>query len=220
VLMTAQSLSLERPLTRDQAGTLFSRTMTLVAMTTAIFAAGAYVARNISPGWIWVFFIAAFGLLIGISAASRRSERLAAALLFGFGFLLGAAVAPTVTYYARANPQALWEAGGATALSVAGFGALGYAVRRDLSMLARALTWGLLALIVFGVITILVNVPHGSVVFAVAGLVIFAGLTSYDFQRLRRVKDIRTAPLLAASIFLDILNVFLLFLTFGRTAHK
>ena len=46
---------------------------------------------------------------------------------------------------------------------------------------------------------------------------IFAGFTMYDFQRLRRTKDIRAAPLLAASIFLDILNVFLLFLSlFGR----
>jgi uncharacterized protein len=35
----------------------------------------------------------------------------------------------------------------------------------------------------------------------------------YDFQRLRRTKDIRAAPLLAASIFLDVLNVFLLFLS-------
>ena len=46
---------------------------------------------------------------------------------------------------------------------------------------------------------------------------IFAGLTAYDFQRLRRTQDIRAAPLLAASIFLDILNVFLLLLSlFGR----
>jgi FtsH-binding integral membrane protein len=42
--------------------------------------------------------------------------------------------------------------------------------------------------------------------------VIFAAFTMVDFQRLRRSKDIRTAPLLAASIFLDILNVFLFFL--------
>ena len=42
---------------------------------------------------------------------------------------------------------------------------------------------------------------------------IFAGLTAFDFQRLRHSKDIRTAPLLAASIFLDILNVFLLLLS-------
>jgi modulator of FtsH protease len=42
--------------------------------------------------------------------------------------------------------------------------------------------------------------------------VIFAGLTMFDFQRLRRSKDIDSAPLLAASIFLDALNVFLFFL--------
>ena len=46
---------------------------------------------------------------------------------------------------------------------------------------------------------------------------IFAGFTLVDFQRLRRSKDIRDAPLLAASIFLDVLNVFLLLLNiFGR----
>ena len=44
------------------------------------------------------------------------------------------------------------------------------------------------------------------------GLVIFAGLTAYDFQRLRRSTDLDSAPLLAASIFLDALNVFLFFL--------
>jgi hypothetical protein len=46
--------------------------------------------------------------------------------------------------------------------------------------------------------------------------VIFAGLTASDFQRLRRNQDIPTAPLLAASIFLDILNVLLLFLSIFR----
>jgi modulator of FtsH protease len=43
--------------------------------------------------------------------------------------------------------------------------------------------------------------------------VIFAGFTMFDFQRLRRSADISSAPFLAASIFLDILNVFLLLLT-------
>ena len=44
------------------------------------------------------------------------------------------------------------------------------------------------------------------------GLVIFAGLTMFDFQRLRRSTDLDSAPLIAASIFLDALNVFLFFL--------
>jgi modulator of FtsH protease len=47
--------------------------------------------------------------------------------------------------------------------------------------------------------------------------VIFAGLTMVDFQRLRRATDINSAPVMAASIFLDVLNVFLFFLQiFGR----
>ncbi len=32
--------------------------------------------------------------------------------------LLGLATAPTLAYYASADPQALWEAGGATALFI------------------------------------------------------------------------------------------------------
>jgi FtsH-binding integral membrane protein len=34
----------------------------------------------------------------------------------------------------------------------------------------------------------------------------------FDFQRLRTSNDATTAPFLAASIFLDVLNVFLFFL--------
>jgi modulator of FtsH protease len=64
-------------------------------------------------------------------------------------------------------------------------------------------------------VLVFVQIPGGSVIYAVVGLVVFAGLTMFDWQRLRKTKDIRTAPLLAASIFLDILNVFLLFLTFS-----
>ena len=55
--------------------------------------------------------------------------------------------------------------------------------------------------------------PHGDLIYSVIGLVIFAGFTMFDFQRLRRSSDIASAPFLAASIFLDVLNVFLFFLT-------
>jgi FtsH-binding integral membrane protein len=125
----------------------------------------------------------------------------------------GVATAPTLSYYASADPQAVWQAGAATALFIAGFGAAGYATRRDLSAFARILFWALIGLIVFGIVTIFVQIPNGALIYAVLGLVIFAGLTAFDFQRLRRGQDIRTAPLLAASIFLDILNVFLLLLS-------
>src|ERR1043166_1905578 len=106
-----------------------------------------------------------------------------------FGPRPGRAVAPPVAYYAGADPQAVWEAGGATALFIAGFGAAGYATRRDLSAVARACFWALLALIVFGVVAIFVQIPNAALIYSIVGLLIFAGLTAFDFQRLRQSKD-------------------------------
>jgi len=215
--MTSTATAAPAPLSRVKTGALFGQTMGLVALTAGVFALGAYIGRDTSGGWAILWFIASFAVLLGINAAAQRSEQLAVGLLFGFGLLLGLAVAPTVRYYADADPRAVWLAGGATALFIAGFGAAGYATRRDLSTLARSSFWALVALIVFAIVLVFVEIPNGALIYAVAGLVIFAGLTIFDFQRLRRTEDIRTAPLLAASIFLDVLNVFLLFLSlFGR----
>jgi modulator of FtsH protease len=141
-------------------------------------------------------------------------------LLFAFGLLIGVAMSPTISYYAAANPQALWQAGGATALFMAGCGAVGYATRRDLSGLARASFWALVALIMFGVVMIFVNIPGGSLAYSVIGLVVFAGLTRSDFQRLRLSSDIDSAPLMAASIFLDALNVFTFFLRLFSRSNR
>ena len=48
-------------------------------------------------------------------------------------------------------------------------------------------------------------------IWSVAGLVIFGGFTIFDFNRLRR-SGIGSAVPIAASIFLDVLNIFLFFL--------
>ena len=92
------------------------------------------------------------------------------------------------------------------------FGAWGYATRRDLAPMARYLFWALLALIAFGIVMIFVSIPGGYVIYSIVGLVIFAGYTMYDFQRLRRSNNPDDAVYLAASIFVDVLNIFLLIL--------
>ncbi len=209
--------AVSRPGYRISANTLFARTMTYVAGTAGLFALGAYLGRDLTGAAGLIAFLAAFACLFGMRATARRSREATVALLGAFGVFIGVAVAPTIAYYASADPRAVWQAGGATALFIAGLGSAGYATRRDLSGLARACFWALLALILFGVVTIFVRIPGGSLLYSVAGLVIFAGFTLVDFQRLRRSQNIDSAPFLAASIFLDILNVFLFFLNiFGR----
>jgi len=198
--------------TRDRTHTLFGQTMGLVAVTTGFFALGGYLGRNMTGGLAILWWIVAFICLISMNFTVRRSPGLTTGLLFLVGLLLGLALAPTLAYYATVNPQAVWQAGGATALFIAGFGAAGYATRRDLSAFYRLFFFALIALIIFGIVLIFVHIPHGDLIYSILGLVIFAGLTMFDFQRLRRTKDMDAAPLIAASIFLDALNVFLFFL--------
>jgi modulator of FtsH protease len=192
--------------------TLFGQTMGLVAVTAGFFAAGAYAGRNLSEGAVIVAWIAAFVVLMIMNFAARRSTTGAVVLLVIFGVLMGVASAPTLVWYATTNPAILWQAGGATALFVGAFGAFGYLTQRDLSAWRRISFIGLIVLLLAGIVLIFVRIPHASLIYAVLGLVIFAGLTAADFQRLRRSQGLDSAPLIAASIFLDILNVFWFFL--------
>jgi hypothetical protein len=106
-----------RPLgERTDTGTLFDQTMGVVAVTVGLFTLGTYLARNLSGGWAMAFWIASFLCLLAMNLTVRQSELLTLGLLFGFGLLVGLATAPTIAYYANVDPEAVWEAGGATAL--------------------------------------------------------------------------------------------------------
>ena len=200
-----------REIARD-ARTLLGQVMGYVAVTVGFTALGAYLGRDLSGATGLVLFIAAFALIIGLNVAvARGREQFAIGLLFGLGLLLGLAVAPVIADYANADPSALWQAAGATAAFVAALGAYGYATRRDLSSWGRPLFWALLGLIAFGIVAIFVSIPNENIIYAVAGLAIFGAFTIFDFNRLRRSAT-NGAALIAASIFLDIFNVFLLLL--------
>jgi len=198
---------------RDQTATLFGQTMWLVALAAGCFALGCYAGRNLTAGWSIVWFIAGFGCLIAMRFTVRSQSRGASiGLLVGVGLFLGLAMGPAVAYYSAASPSAVWKAAGATGLFIAGFGSAGYASRRDLSALGRISFFALIGLIIFGIVLIFVHIPGADLMFSILGLVIFAGLTMFDFQRLRRTQGLDAAPFIAASIFLDALNVFLFFL--------
>jgi len=79
--MSLQDQTYSPTQSRDQVHTLFAHTMGLVAITSGLFALGAYLGRNMSytTGWIW--FLVGFGCLIGMQFAIRSSEQLAIFLL-------------------------------------------------------------------------------------------------------------------------------------------
>jgi FtsH-binding integral membrane protein len=189
---------------------VFGQVMGLVAVTVGFFTLGAYLGRDFAGGASLVCFVLGFICIIGLNFA-RRSEALAITLLFAAGLLLGLGLGGGLDQYAEVEPQVVWQAAGATALFVAALGSVGYSIRRDLSGGYRVLFVLLVALIVFGFISLLVSMPHADVIYAVLGLAIFGGYTLLDFNRMRRA-GIQEAVPLAAGIFLDVLNIFLFFL--------
>ncbi|MFL5860006.1 MAG: Bax inhibitor-1 family protein [Solirubrobacteraceae bacterium] len=193
--------------------------MGLVALTVACATLGVWVGRNSGGAGWFIAWLAALGCLIGLNVANARGRTgLALTLLFAFGLLIGISVASTVNYYAATDPTAVRQAFGATTLSVAALGSIGYATRADLSFLYRLAFWLLLALLAAGLVLIFVHIPALYVGWTVLGLVVFGLYTVVDFNRLRRAGGEEAIPL-AAGIFLDVLNLFLLFLRiFGRSS--
>jgi modulator of FtsH protease len=210
--MSTPARALPTATERDRALSIFAEVMGLVAITCLFAAAGAYVGKDLTGLTVLVPWLVAFGCIIGLNIANARGNRqLALVLLFAFGLLLGIAVGNMLNSYATTDPGAIYQAAAATGLFVAALGAGGYAIRRDLSGLYRLAFWLLLGLIVFGIVTIFVRMPGGSLIYATLGLGIFGLYTVLDFNRLRRAGQAEVIPL-AAGIFLDVFNIFLFFL--------
>lgn len=189
---------------------VFGQVMGLVAVTLVFFTLGAYLGREVTEGASIICFIGGFICIIGLNFA-RRSEMLSITLLFAAGLLLGLGLGGVLNRYVEAQPDAVYQAAGATALFVGALGSTGYAIRKDLSGGYRLLFFLLLALIVFGLVTVFVAIPGGNVIYALLGLGIFGGYTVLDFNRMRRAGTQEVVPL-AAGIFLDVVNIFLFFL--------
>jgi FtsH-binding integral membrane protein len=177
---------------RAQARAVFGQVMFLVAVTAGFTAAGAWIGRDLSGGWVIACFVAA---------------------LLGAGLLLGLALGPGLATYASVDNGAgiMARAAGATALFIGGLGAYGYATSRDLSSWRRPLLYALLGLLGFGIVAILLGLPGGATIYAALGLGVFGAFTIYDFNRLRRARP-DDVVWIACSIYLDILNVFLFML--------
>jgi modulator of FtsH protease len=206
-------------ISQDRSRAVFGQVMGLVALTVAFAAGGAYIGRNVNSSF--VIFIPVIAAMFGMQWATRRGrEQLAIGLLFAMGLLLGIAVGGVIHYYAATKPTALYQAAGSTALATAGLGAIGYTTRHDLSGWIRPLMFALIALIVFGLIALFVAIPGANIIYCVAGIGIFSMLTVFDFWRLQRSGQ-QNAVLIASSIFLDVFNLFLLFLSlFGGGGRR
>jgi FtsH-binding integral membrane protein len=187
---------------------LLAQVLGITALGLCVTAMAAWFFQGLAPGVGLIAMIAGFVLLLCINAV-RRNEAISLLLFYAFTFCEGIGIAPVIGQYVRAfGPDVVVNAALTTGLGMFALAAIVYATGLDLRRFQGIFLIALLGLVVVGVVSMFVRFIHPET-YAWITLVIFSGLVLVDFARLRAGGDGLTPVLMATSIYLDAINIFL-----------
>ena len=182
---------------------LLGRVLFLVAIALGFCALGTYLGRDLQLGTARLLSFVGFGMLLVSSFAGERFRvgPFAMGWLFATATAIGLGLGPVIAYFATVDEAALTQAFAGTAATVAGAGALGFALSmRPLSLIVFAACVG----------TIIWSLAAGTVPVFVSILIygLSAALIVVDFNYLRKHGTEDDAVWLATGIFVSVVNIF------------
>jgi len=169
----------------------------------------------------WVVIIAQFGLVMSISGLINRMSAMTATMLFLlYSALTGVTFSVIFAIYTTASIQSAFFT---TAIGFGGLTAFGYMTKKDLGPVGSFCMMGLFGMIGFSILSIFFPSMMGGaagLVYSLIGLLVFAGLTAYDTQKIKMIarqsvsqEDRGRATVLGAlTLYLDFINLFMLIL--------
>jgi hypothetical protein len=172
--------------------------------------------------WRMALLLAELGLVFVLSlAAPKLSGAVAGAMFIGYAALTGMTLSIYFLIYTAGS------IGQAFLMTAGTFGAMslyGTVTKKDLSGWSAFLFMGLVGVIIASVVNIFMRSDMLGFVTACACVVVFAGLTAYDTQKLRQMhastgySSAATISIVGAlTLYLDFINLFLALLRiFGR----
>ena len=178
------------------------------------------VAMFVSP-LKWVFILAPLVMVFAISFGINRLRPATAQILFWvFAALMGVSLSSIFLVYTHTSIVRVFF------ITAASFGALslyGYTTKRDMTGMGSFLMMGLFGIIIASLVNIFVASSMLQFIVSVVGVLIFAGLTAWDTQRLKndyiygyasQGGDVaeRAAITGALSLYLNFINLFTLLL--------
>ena len=188
----------------------------------------AFVTATVQPITALVFgtplyYVVAFGplaiLLISAFVMKNPSPAASGIIYWSVVSLIGAGMGALLIVYGG-RPDGLMIVAKAFAITSAAFGGLalwGYTTKKDLSGFGTFLIMGLIGIILASVVNLFLQSPMMHFVISVGGVLVFAGLTAYDTQRLKHTYyqlggDERSLAVAtnygALSLYLDFVNMF------------
>ncbi len=202
----------------DTAPLLLAKVLGIVSVGFALTAAGSYVSLSIPPGIALLVLLLNFGVLFAIRATRANAAR-QLTLFYGFAFLEGVGLAPTIRHYlGHGGAHLVGTAAMTTGIGLAMLGTVAYAISVDYRKVQAIGSFLLIGVIVLMLATMFFHFVQPSTIdWLILG--VFSLLTVGDFARVRAGGGGGTAVELALAIFLDGLNIFLAVLNlFGNRA--
>ena len=166
----------------------------------------------------WVIVLSPLAIIFAMSAGmTRMSEMVMQGLYWAFAVLMGLSLSTIFLVYSGTS---IAQAFFATAAGFAGLSLWGYTTKRDLSGFGTFLIMGLVGLIVASLVNLFLQSGPMQLVISVLGVLIFAGLTAYDTQKIKSIyayvagTDMvgKVAIQGALTLYLDFINMFMFIL--------
>ncbi|WP_099222040.1 Bax inhibitor-1 family protein [Listeria costaricensis] len=192
---------------------IMQKTLNWFVVSLLVATIGVAFGNQLNPAWYLPLVILEFVFLFAAIFA-RRSEagkRFGTPLLLGFAFVTGVMTGPTIAYYLNAGAAtAVLLAFSTATVTFIVLGFVGAKIKTDLHFMGKALLASLLILIVISLFTLFVPISGAYTLIAGAGTLIFSLYILFDFnQMMKRDITMDDVPMLALSLYLDFLNLFL-----------
>ena len=174
----------------------------------------------------WVVMFLPLVMVFGLSGMINRLSPAAAQLgFYAYAVAMGVSISSIFIVFTGASIATTFLV---TAIAFLSLSLYGYVTKRDLSAMGTFLMMGVVGLVVASLVNMIFNIDGLSSIIAFLGVLIFAGLTAYDTQKIKGEYLMfahhgdhggetylgRSAVMGALSLYLDFINMFMFLLHF------
>jgi FtsH-binding integral membrane protein len=192
----------------------------LTGIVAMLFANSGMAEQVLTTPLRWLVMLAPLAFVMVLSfGINRLSTGAAQALFWAFAVAMGLSLSSIFLVYTGTSIAQTFFA---TAAAFAGLSLFGYTTKKDLSGLGTFLIMGVVGLLVAMLINVFLRSPVFQLAISGIGVLLFAGLTAYDTQKIKGVyfqvqgTDFvgKSVVLGALTLYLDFVNMFTFLLSF------
>jgi len=192
----------------------------LTGIVALLFANSGLAAQVLVTPLRWLIILAPLAFVMVLSFGINRLSTMAAQGLFwAFAVAMGLSMSSIFLVYTGTSIAQTFFA---TAAAFAGLSLFGYTTKKDLSGFGTFLIMGVVGLLVAMLINIFLQSTVMQLAISAIGVLLFAGLTAYDTQKIKSmyfyVQGIdfagKSVVMAALTLYLDFINMFTFLLQF------